>query len=141
MIILYSVYNFILSDRIELTIAKNRSRIIKKSKEVVYMSDTATCKCPEELGIPSGAISAMIDAWEKTGGVHSFMLLRHGKIAAEGWWKPYSPEKPHMLFSLSKSFTAIAAAFAENEGLLILILRCFHSSPNSTIFCTPPAKI
>lgn len=84
------------------------------------MSDTATCKCPEELGIPSGAISAMIDAWEKTGGVHSFMLLRHGKIAAEGWWKPYSPEKPHMLFSLSKSFTAIAAAFAENEGLLDL---------------------
>jgi CubicO group peptidase (beta-lactamase class C family) len=72
----------------------------------------------EELGIPSAAIIALIDAWEKKGGIHSFMLLRHGKTAAEGWWKPYSPEKPHMLFSLSKSFTSIASAFAVSEGLL-----------------------
>lgn len=82
------------------------------------MSDLPHACCPEELGIPSGAVKAMTEAWEKTGGPHSFMLLRHGKIAAEGWWKPYAPEKPHMLFSLSKSFTAAAAAFAETEGLL-----------------------
>jgi len=106
------------------------------------MSDMATCKCPEELGIPSGAICAMIDAWEKTGGVHSFMLLRHGKIAAEGWWKPYSPEKPHMLFSLSKSFTSIAAEFAENEGLLDLDSPVLSFFPEySDIVCSPCENI
>lgn len=61
------------------------------------MSDIPYSRCPEELGIPSGAVYSMIKAWEKTGGLHSFMLLRHGKTAAEGWWNPYSPDKPHML--------------------------------------------
>ena len=46
------------------------------------------------------------------------MLLRHGHVVAEGWWSPYSPERPHMLFSLSKSFTSTAVGFAVTEGKL-----------------------
>lgn len=46
------------------------------------------------------------------------MLLRHGRVAAEGWWAPYSEHIPHMLFSLSKSFTSTAVGFAVSEGLL-----------------------
>ena len=26
--------------------------------------------------------------------MHSFMLLRHGQVVAEGWWAPYSAERP-----------------------------------------------
>jgi CubicO group peptidase (beta-lactamase class C family) len=52
--------------------------------------------------------------------LHSFMLLRHGHVVAEGWWHPYSAERPHLLYSLSKSFTSTAAAFAAAEGLLDL---------------------
>lgn len=110
-------------DRYGLTFVKIRSNInclynLNIIPEVIYMSVILQHASPEELGIPSGAIYAMVDAWEKNCGIHSFMLLRHGKTAAEGWWKPYSPDKPHMLFSLSKSFTSIASAFAVNEGLL-----------------------
>lgn len=73
---------------------------------------------PEKLGIKPSAILNMVEQWERLGGLHSFMILRYGKVAAEGWWKPYSADKRHMLFSLSKSFTSIASAFAAAEGLL-----------------------
>jgi hypothetical protein len=41
-------------------------------------------------------------------------------VVAEGWWSPYAPEQTHLLYSLSKSFTSTAAAFAVAEGLLDL---------------------
>jgi len=52
--------------------------------------------------------------------MHSLMLVRHGHVVAEGWWRPYSADRPHRLYSLSKSFTSTAAAFAAAEGLLDL---------------------
>ena len=48
------------------------------------------------------------------------MLIRHGHVVAEGWWSPYTAQRPHRLYSLSKSFTSTAAAFAAAEGLLDL---------------------
>ena len=41
-------------------------------------------------------------------------------MVAEGWWAPYSARRPQLLYSLSKSFTSTAAAFAQAEGLLDL---------------------
>ena len=75
---------------------------------------------PESLGISSQAILDFVEAAEKErpGDLHSFMLLRHGKVAAQGWWNPFQPESPHMLFSLSKSFTSTAIGIAQGEGLL-----------------------
>ena len=60
--------------------------------------------------------------------LHSFMLLRHGQVAAEFWWHPYAPEHPHLLFSLSKSFTATAIGLAIADGLLTIddpVIRFF----------------
>ncbi|GAP07931.1 membrane proteins related to metalloendopeptidases [Anaerolinea thermolimosa] len=74
---------------------------------------------PEAVGISSRAILAFVDEAEAAlDELHSFMLLRHGKVAAEGWWKPYAPHLPHMLFSLSKSFTSTAIGLAVAEGRL-----------------------
>ncbi|HLK56917.1 MAG TPA: serine hydrolase [Chthonomonadaceae bacterium] len=74
---------------------------------------------PETVGISPEAILAFIHAVEQSvGGLHSFMLLRHGQVAAEGWWTPYAPASPHMLFSLSKSFTSTAVGLAIAEGHL-----------------------
>ncbi len=74
---------------------------------------------PESQGIPSAAILQFIEAVEsQVKELHSFMLLRHGKVVAEGWWSPYPRENPHMLFSLSKSFTSSAVGLAVAEGLL-----------------------
>jgi len=74
---------------------------------------------PESQGISTVAIAAFLDAVERSGaGLHSLMLVRHGHVVAEGWWAPYAPELPHMLFSLSKSFTSTALGLAVAEGHL-----------------------
>lgn len=78
-------------------------------------------KSTEELGISSKNVIGFLDSLaERQIEAHSFMLLRHGKVAAEGWWNPYAPELPHMLFSLSKSFTSTAIGMAVQEGILKL---------------------
>ncbi|HET6386465.1 MAG TPA: serine hydrolase domain-containing protein, partial [Armatimonadota bacterium] len=80
-----------------------------------------TRRAPEALGIASSGVLAFLDAAaEHIRELHSFMLLRHGQVAAEGWWTPYGADVPHMLFSLSKSFTSTAAGMAIAEGLLSL---------------------
>ncbi len=74
---------------------------------------------PEAQGIPSTSILGFLQSIEDNiHFFHSFMLLRHGFVVAEGWWHPYQREYPHMLFSLSKSFTSTAIGQAVSEGLL-----------------------
>ena len=74
---------------------------------------------PEARGIRSSAIQAFVDAAERdVEHLHSFMLLRHGHVVADGWWQPYGPASPHMLFSLSKSFTSTAIGLLVEEGRL-----------------------
>ncbi len=79
---------------------------------------------PEKQGVPSRAVLAFLEEAERirkedmSQDFHSFMLLRHGYVIAEGWWEPYTRNMPHMLFSLSKSFTSTAIGFAVQEGLL-----------------------
>lgn len=72
---------------------------------------------PESQGISSAGIQALIDEAEaKQYGLHSIMILRHGQVVAEGWWAPYAAPEPHMLFSLSKSFTSTAIGLLQAEG-------------------------
>ncbi|PZD96293.1 serine hydrolase [Paenibacillus sambharensis] len=74
---------------------------------------------PEEQGISSADVEAFLDAVEASGQeLHSFMLLRGGKVTAEGWWHPYTPDCLHQMFSVSKSFNATAIGIAVEEGLL-----------------------
>ncbi len=64
---------------------------------------------PEAQGLSSAALLSFVDDVDATiSELHSFMLLRHGQVVAEGWWTPYGPENPHLLFSLTKSFTSTA---------------------------------
>jgi len=75
---------------------------------------------PEEQGISSRSILKFIEAMEEAqpDAIHSVMIRRHGKIVSQGWWAPYAPETPHLLWSLSKSFTSTAIGLAQDEGLL-----------------------
>src|SRR4030095_1699101 len=74
---------------------------------------------PEAQGVSSAAILSFIEAADKSiDSLHSFMLLRHGQVVAEGWWSPYDSQSPHVLFSLSKRFTSTAIGLAISEGKL-----------------------
>lgn len=52
--------------------------------------------------------------------MHGFLLVRRGRIASEGYWAPYSAERMHRMYSVSKSFVAIAIGLMYDEGLLDL---------------------
>jgi CubicO group peptidase (beta-lactamase class C family) len=52
--------------------------------------------------------------------IHGFVLLRNGNVVAEGSWAPYRNDVPHMMFSVSKSFTSMAVGLAIDEGHLNL---------------------
>ena len=75
---------------------------------------------PEAQGISSQAISDFIQAAEKINTLHSFMLVRHGQVIAEAWWKPEAPDKLHKLASLTKSFISTAVGLAIEDGKLSL---------------------
>ena len=76
---------------------------------------------PEAQGIASADLLAFIQAAdEQIDTMNSFMLVRHGQIVAAGWWGPYQAQTPHVLYSLSKSFTSTAVGLAIAEGKLSL---------------------
>jgi len=76
---------------------------------------------PEEQGVSSSVVLSFIEAADKDiDSLHSFMLVRHGHVVAEGWWSPYDARTRHSLFSLSKSFTSTAVGLAVAEGKLHL---------------------
>jgi CubicO group peptidase (beta-lactamase class C family) len=79
-------------------------------------------RAPATQGVASSGISRFLDALEHTDGIepHSLMVIRHGAVIAEGWWAPFVAERVHLLYSLSKSFTATAIALALDDGLVNL---------------------
>jgi len=85
---------------------------------------------PESVGIPSTAVLGLMDELKSQGvEMHALMILRHGKNCAEAWWKPYSPDAPHIMFSFSKSLTSTAIGFLEQEGKLSLDERLVDIFP------------
>lgn len=74
---------------------------------------------PESQGVSSAGVRGFVDAADaKVNTMHSFMLVRHGKVVAECWWKPENAEKRHLMHSLSKSFTSTAVGLAVEDGKL-----------------------
>lgn len=88
-----------------------------------------------ELGVSAKNAREFLKAAGEMG-MHSFVLTRHGKVAAEAWWKPYAPDYAHMLHSLSKSFTSTAFGFAVQEGLASLDDRVMDFFPEA-LTCEP----
>jgi CubicO group peptidase (beta-lactamase class C family) len=86
---------------------------------------------PAASGISSRSIAALLDRLEaRSVECHSIMVVHHGHVVAEGWWAPYSAERPHLLYSLTKSFTSIAVGLAVADGLLSLDDRVVQVLPD-----------
>lgn len=86
---------------------------------VAQPADALPRSTPEAEGVSPDSIAHFLDAVERSNNeFHSFMMLRHGKVIAEGWWNPYRPDLRHTMYSVSKSFTATAIGFAVSEKRL-----------------------
>lgn len=77
---------------------------------------------PTAEGVSAAGIEAFLDACAAVPEIalHSLMIVRHGRVVAEGWWAPYRREDPHLVYSVSKSVTATALGLALHEGRLSL---------------------
>jgi len=76
---------------------------------------------PESLGIPSGAVEDFLsELTKKRLCMHGFILMRHGKVAAEGYWPPFDENRIHRMYSVSKSFTSIAIGMMIDEKRISL---------------------
>ncbi|MEV6166800.1 serine hydrolase domain-containing protein [Streptomyces sp. NPDC051954] len=75
---------------------------------------------PAAQGVDASGVHAFLDALDAAPDIepHSLMIMRHGHLVASGWWAPYTEDRLHLLYSLSKSFTAAAAALAADAGLI-----------------------
>jgi len=50
---------------------------------------------PGSVGIDPEAVTRLVAALDaRHRGVHGLVIARHGRVAAEGWWHPYSPDEP-----------------------------------------------
>jgi CubicO group peptidase (beta-lactamase class C family) len=86
---------------------------------------------PSAAGVSSRSISALLDRLEaRSVECHSIMVVRHGHVVAEGWWAPYTAGRPHLLYSLTKSFTSVAVGLAIADGLLSLDDRLVDVLPD-----------
>jgi CubicO group peptidase (beta-lactamase class C family) len=84
-------------------------------------------------GLAAGGVAALLDRLdERAIECHSLMVVRHGRVVAEGWWAPFSADRPHLLYSLTKSFTAVAVGIAIGDGLLSLDSR-MPEAPQLTV--------
>ncbi|MFF8540910.1 serine hydrolase domain-containing protein [Streptomyces werraensis] len=75
---------------------------------------------PATQGVDASGVHAFLDALEADPDIepHGVTIVRHGRVVASGSWAPWTAERPHLLYSLSKSFTSTAAGLAEAEGLI-----------------------
>ena len=59
-----------------------------------------------------------IGTYNELDAIHSYMIVKNGMVVSEGWWDPYGPNDPHLLYSLTKAYISTAVGFAVQENLL-----------------------
>ena len=86
------------------------------------MQDNNLCYAtPESQGIPSEIISEFLDdLQQKKLAMHSFMLMRHGKVISEGYWQHFNADRRQRMYSISKSFTSAAIGMMIDEGKIAI---------------------
>ncbi len=74
-------------------------------------------KTPESVGIPSALIIEFMDTLEKYKvNIHGFSLSVGHTIVAEGYYKPFTAESQHRMYSIAKSFVSVAIGLLQEEG-------------------------
>jgi len=72
---------------------------------------------PESEGVPSRAIIEFLDYMEELSvNLHSFIMVRHGNIIAEGYYKPFDKDYKNRIYSCSKSLVSFAVGKLYGEG-------------------------
>ena len=97
---------------------------------------------PESAGISSKNVLKLLRVFERYGfRTHSVIMARENKIFLEAYYKPFNRDFKHRMYSVSKSFVAIAMGFAIEEGLVSLddkmtdYFKEYHNDKTNDILC------
>lgn len=85
---------------------------------------------PQMVNISNDAIWNLLNRLEhdKTQ-MHGLMIMKDGKICAEGWWSPFAPGIIHGNQSLTKTYAAAAIGIAVTKKMLSLSDRIIDFFP------------
>lgn len=99
-------------------------------------------KKPEAMGVPGEAIEKTIRAIRGEHGLdlHSFLMLRGGKLIHEAYFRPGEPSKLHVMHSVSKSFLSTAIGLAQAQGALSIDDRLYDFFPEHKALCDSDFK-
>lgn len=76
---------------------------------------------PEKCGISTAVLKKYIDYLDKNNlSTHSVIIARGDNIVLEKYWAPFHREFKHRLYSVTKSFVALALGFLADEGKISL---------------------
>lgn len=88
---------------------------------------------PDTEGINASAFESFVEtARDMRLNLHSFVCLKNGKLIAEYYNDPWTPQMPHSINSISKSFTSTAIGLLEQEGRLTLGDRLIDFFPDKS---------
>lgn len=85
------------------------------------MTNFFTAAAPETVGIASEWLENFLTRLEAQQlPIHSAIIMRHDQICLEAYYKPYTRESLHRMFSMTKSFVSLAVGLLEADGKLSL---------------------
>ncbi len=88
---------------------------------------------PEKAGISSENVLRFIKTLDSHNlSTHSFIMARGNKIFAEGYYAPFNKDFRHRMYSVSKSFIAMAVGFLIQDGLISLDDKLIDYFPEYT---------
>ncbi len=74
---------------------------------------------PESAGISSKEVLRLLKIFDKYKmRTHSIMMLKGNNLISEAYYKPFDKDFLHRMYSVSKSFVAIAVGVAITEGIM-----------------------
>lgn len=68
--------------------------------------------------------------------LHSVLITQNGKLLCERYWQPFDAQTPHRMYSVTKTFVAVAIGCLMDEGKLTLedpIIRYFPDKLPETV--------
>lgn len=72
---------------------------------------------PESQGVDSAILAEAIETARQRGvAIHSFLLVRNGRLVAESYFYPYDGKSPHDIASVTKPLTATLIGLAIAQG-------------------------
>ena len=76
---------------------------------------------PEAAGVPSEAVERFARRLAtRDVCLHSFIMLKGGKLFADCYVKPFEPGDKHRMYSTSKTFVSMAVGMLIGEGKISL---------------------